>query len=153
MRIAPKVTFNLADGQQLEKWSRGRSTPTRLVLRSKIILSAADGETNKQIATKLQVRQKTVALWRNRFITYGIDGIRKDAPRPGRKPRINQNRVDEIIDKTLHIKPKGATHWSNRSLAKEVGVSHATVQRIWKSHKLQPHRERGFKLRDRKSVV
>jgi transposase len=146
MRIAPKVTFNSADRQQLEKWSRGRSTPARLVLRSKIILSAADGETNKQIATKLQVRQKTVALWRNRFITYGIDGIRKDAPRPGRKTRINQNRVDEIIDKTLHIKPKGATHWSNRSLAKEVGVSHATVQRIWKSHKLQPHRERGFKL-------
>jgi len=147
MRIAPKVTFDSSDRQQqLEKWSHGRSTPARLVLRSKIILHAADGETNKQIAAKLQLRQKTVALWRNRYITYGIDGICKDAPRPGRKQKISQSKVDEIIDKTLHTKPKGATHWSDRSMAKEAGVSHATIQRIWKSHKLKPHRERGFKL-------
>jgi transposase len=146
MRIAPEVAFDSLDRQQLERWSHGRSTSARLVLRSKIILYAADGETNKQIARKLRVRQKTVALWRNRFITHGIDGISKDAPRPGRKPRISQNKVDEIIDRTLHTKPKGATHWSTRSLAKEVGVSRATVQRIWRSHRLQPHRERGFKL-------
>lgn len=146
MRLAPKVAFDLADRQQLERWSHGRSTPARLVLRSKIILHAADGETNKQIAEKLHVRQKTVALWRNRFVTHGMDGIRRDAPRPGRRPRISRDKVDEIIDRTLHVKPGGATQWSNRSLAKEVGVSHATVQRIWKSHKIQPHRERGFKL-------
>jgi len=146
MRTAPEVVFDPLGRQQLEKWSHGRSTSARLVLRSKIILYAADGKTNKQIAEKLHTRQKTVALWRNRFITYGIDGISKDAPRPGRKPRISQSKVDEIIDKTLHAKPKGATHWSTRTLAKEVGVSRATVQRIWKSHRLQPHRERGFKL-------
>jgi transposase len=72
--------------------------------------------------------------------------MKKDAPRPGRRPKISQNKVDEIIDKTLRTKPKGATHWSTRSLAKEVGVSRATVQRIWRSHRLQPHRERSFKL-------
>ena len=146
MRIAPEVMLDSKDTQQLERWSHGRSTSARLVLRSKIILNAANGETNKEIARKLHVRQKTVALWRNRFVTYGIDGMKKDAPRPGRRPKISQNKVDEIIDKTLRTKPKGATHWSTRSLAKEVGVSRATVQRIWRSHRLQPHRERSFKL-------
>jgi transposase len=117
-----------------------------LVLRSKIILLAAKGLQNKQIAKKLKVQRNTVWLWRNRFISHRLDGIRKDAPRPGRKPRISQKRVDEIIERTLQTKPKGATHWSTRILAKEVGVSRATVNRIWKSHRIQPHRERSFKL-------
>jgi len=117
-----------------------------LVLRSKIILLAAEGLQNKQIAKKLKVQRNTVWLWRNRFISHRLDGIHKDAPRPGRKPKISQKKIDEIIDRTLHTRPKGATHWSTRTLAKEVGVSRATVNRIWRSHRLQPHRERSFKL-------
>jgi len=70
----------------------------------------------------------------------------KDAPRPGRKPRISQKKVDEIIERTLQTKPKGATHWSTRTMAKAVGVSYVTVHRVWRSHRLQPHRERSFKL-------
>lgn len=130
----------------LGRWSRGRSTPQRLVLRSKIVLLAADGLQNKQIATRLKVKPHTVARWRNRFISYRIDGISKDAPRAGRKPRIKQSKIDQIIDRTLHTKPRGATHWTTRTLAKEAGVSHMMVQRIWKSHRIQPHRERSFKL-------
>lgn len=117
-----------------------------MVLRSKIILLAAEGLQNKQIAKKLKVQRNTVWLWRNRFISHRLDGIHKDAPRPGRKPKISQKKIDEIIDRTLHTRPKGATHWSTRTLAKEVGVSRATVNRIWRSHRLQPHRERSFKL-------
>jgi transposase len=132
--------------EQLERWSHGRSTPARLVLRSKIILAAAKGLENRQIARRLRTRQNTVSLWRSRFVDLGIAGITRDAPRPGRKPKISQKRVDAIIERTLQTKPKGATHWSTRTLAKEVGVSHATVHRIWRSHRLQPHRERSFKL-------
>jgi transposase len=146
MRIASRVILKSEDRKQLERWSRGRSTPAKLVLRSKIVLDAAEDLKNQQIANKFHTRPNTVSLWRNRFATYGIEGIKKDAPRPGRKPRISQEKVHEVIDTTLHTKPKGATHWSTRSLAKKVGVNYVTVHRIWKSHNLKPHRERAFKL-------
>jgi len=107
---------------------------------------AAEGKQNKEIAEKLKTLPKTVTLWRGRFVVHRLDGILKDAPRPGRKPRISESKIDRIIDLTLHTKPRGATHWTTRTLAREVGVSHMTVRRIWKAHRLQPHRERSFKL-------
>jgi len=70
----------------------------------------------------------------------------RDAPRPGRKPRIPQKLIDAIIDRTLHTKPQGATHWTTRTLAKEMKVSNFTIQKIWKAHGIQPHRTRSFKL-------
>ena len=146
MRIAPQIILTSDEKWQLERWSRGRSTPTRLVLRSKIIIEAANGIENRRIARRLRTRQNTVSLWRNRFADLRLGGIVKDAPRPGRKPRISQRKVDQIIERTLQTKPNGATHWSTRALAKEVGVSHATVNRIWRDHRIQPHRERSFKL-------
>jgi transposase len=146
MRLAATVLVNDEEREQLLSWSRGRSTPHRLVLRSKIVLMAADGLQNKKIAESLHVRPKVVTRWRNRFVTHHLNGIRMDAPRPGRKPRISQERIDAIIDRTLHTKPPGATHWSTRTLASEMGVSNATVARIWESHRIQPHRERSFKL-------
>jgi transposase len=132
--------------EQLTRWSRGRSTPQRLVLRSKIVLLSAAGLQNRAIAESLHTRQNTVSLWRNRFVSFGIEGIARDAPRPGRKPKISEERVNEIIDRTLHVKPRGATHWTTRTLGREVGVSHSTVQRVWSGHRIQPHRERSFKL-------
>ena len=146
MRVAATVVVNDEERRQLLAWSRGRSTPHRLVLRSKIILMAADGLQNKKIAESLHVRPKVVTRWRNRFVTHRLNGIRTDAPRPGRKPRLSQKKIDSIIDRTLHTKPPGATHWSTRTLAREMGVSNATVARIWESHRIQPHRERSFKL-------
>lgn len=116
------------------------------MLRSKIVLLAAQGWENKRIARELRTRQNTISLWRNRFVSHRLDGIGKDAPRPGRKPRIGQKLVDAIIDRTLHTKPRGSTHWTTRTLAKEIGVSNFTIHAIWKAHRIQPHRERKVKL-------
>jgi len=137
MRVASSVTIGDEQRIQLLAWSRGRSTPNRLVLRSKVVLKAADGLQNQEIAAELSVRPETVALWRNRFVTHGLEG---------RKPRIPQRLIDAIIDRTLHTKPRGATHWTTRTLAKEMKVSNFTIQKIWKAHRIQPHRERSFKL-------
>ncbi len=146
MRLAPPVTILEDERRKLLTWSRGRSTPHRLILRSRIVLRAGDGMQNKDIASELRVRPETVALWRARFLSYRIDGIQKDAPRPGRNPGISRTKVDKIIDLTLHTKTPGSTHWSTRTLAEEVGVSNATIARIWKSHRIQPHRENRVKL-------
>jgi len=146
MRVAPQVIVTEEERRRLLAWSRGRSTQQRLVLRSKIVLRAADGVQNKEIVDELHVRPETVALWRSRFIMHRLQGIERDAPRLGRKPRIPQNLIDEVIDRTLHTKPHGATHWSTRTLAKEMGVSNFTIHRIWKAHRIQPHRERKIKL-------
>jgi transposase len=146
VRVAASVVVDDEEREQLLAWSRGRSTPQRLVLRSKIVLMAADGSQNKKIAESLHVRPKVVTRWRNRFATHRLNGIRADAPRPGRKPKIPQEKIDAIIDRTLHTKPRGATHWSTRTLAREMGVSNATIARIWESHRIQPHRERSLKL-------
>src|SRR5712691_9595981 len=127
MRVAPSVTIGDEQRIRLLAWSHGRSTPNRLVLRSKVILRAADGLQNQDIADELKVRPETVALWRNRFVAHGLEGIMKDAPRPGRKPRIPQKLIDAIIDRTLHTRPHGATHWTTRTLAKEMKVSNFTV--------------------------
>ncbi|MGH9896599.1 MAG: IS630 family transposase, partial [bacterium] len=94
-----------------------------------------------------------VGKWRSRFHRLRVGGIQKDAPRPGRVPTVPQETVDRIVHATLHEKPRGATHWSTRSMAGRVDVSHMTVQRVWKLYNLQPHRTRSFKLsRDKKFV-
>jgi len=146
MRVAATIVLASEERRQLERWSRGRSTPQRLVLRSKIVLLAAKGRTNKQIVGELDTNPVTVGRWRSRFALLRVDGIRKDAPRPGRKPRISASIVKKIVDTTLQERPQGETHWSTRTLAKRVGVSHMTVQRVWKLRNLQPHRTRSFKL-------
>lgn len=117
-----------------------------MVLRANIVLRAAEGIRNKEIAAQLHVQPNTVTLWRRRFFLQRIAGIERDAPRPVPTRPIPQELVDEILDKTLHQKPAGATHWSTRSLAKEVGVSHMVVHRVWKAHHLEPHRVRTFKV-------
>jgi len=146
MRVAVTIILTPEERKQLERWSRGRSTPQRLVLRSKIVLLAAKGRMNKQIVDELDTNPVTVGRWRSRFALLRVDGIRKDAPRPGRKPRIPASIVKRIVDTTLQERPRGETHWSTRTLAERLGVSHMTVQRIWKLHNLQPHRTRSFKL-------
>jgi transposase len=146
MRIAPLVELNAEERSQLTRWSHGRSTPQRLVLRSRIALLAARGWENRRIARGLKTNQHTVSLWRSRFASQRCEGIERDAPRAGRKPRLSKKKIDEIIQTTLQTKPRGATHWSTRTLAREVGVSRATVSRVWRSHRIQPHRERSFKL-------
>ena len=146
MRVAKPVTLSDKERARLTRWARGRSTPARLVLRAKIVLRAADGQRNDAIALELGCTRRTVGTWRERFLQARIAGIEKDAPRAGRRPRIQQRVVKEILALTTREKPEAATHWSTRSMAEKVGVSHSTVHRIWKAHQLQPHRTKGFKI-------
>jgi len=147
MRIAPAVVISDEQRATLETWSRGRSTAARLVLRAKIVLLAAGGRLNKDIAAELHTGMKTVCLWRRRFLQKGITGLEKDAPRAGRPAATGSaESAAEIVRKTTTGKPAAATHWSTRTLAAELGVSPSRVQRVWKANRLQPHRVKTFKL-------
>lgn len=146
MRIAPAVELAESDRLQLEKMARGRSTPAKIVLRARIVLLAAKGMENQDIAFELGTSMPTVGLWRKRFIAHGVAGIIKDATRPGR-PRKDRAALErKVVQKTTRSKPKNATHWSTRTLAAELGVDHVFVHRVWTAHGLQPHRVRTFKL-------
>lgn len=146
MRVAIKVTLTKDERATLTRWSRGRSTPARVVLRAKIVLMAADGKMNKEIQAALATDAQTVKRWRTRFAEQGLAGISKDAPRGGRKPKARDRLASEILRKTTQEKPKNATHWSTRTLAKELGTSHCMVHRVWKAAGLKPHRVKTFKL-------
>ena len=146
MRVARPITLTDTDRATLTKWSRGRRTSARLVLRAKIVLAAAEGRENKDIAAELGTTRRTVGTWRNRFAELGLSGIEQDAPRPGRKASVRADKEAEIIRKTTQETPANATQWSVRSMAKAVGVSKDTVQRVWKDNGLKPHRTKGFKI-------
>jgi transposase len=146
MRVAPKIKLTDEDRRTLSGWARGRRTPARLVLRAKIVLAAADGELNYQIAVQLGTGMKTVCLWRNRFAQAGLAGIEKDAPRGGRPATKRAEVAAEIIRVTTTEKPRAATHWSTRTLAAHLGVSRSMVHRVWRANRLQPHRTKIFKL-------
>jgi transposase len=116
------------------------------VERAKIVLLAAEGKQNREIARLCGITRRTAGLWRRRFIEKRIAGILKDAPRTGRKRRINEEVIREIVRKTTQETPVGRTHWSTRSLAKAMGLSPSTIGRVWRSHGLKPHLSRTFKV-------
>lgn len=125
----------------------------RQVQRAQIIQLAAAGLESQEIARVLGVSRPTVQLWRERFLALRIEGLAKDAPRPGRLPAISDARVRTIVEATLYTKPANATHWSVRTMAAAQQVSPATVQRIWTRYHLKPHLTKTFKLsRDRAFV-
>jgi transposase len=146
MRIAPTVVLTPEQRRELEGYARGRRVPVRLVQRSRALLLAAEGKRNTDIGQALGVGRDTVAHWRARFSSDGMAGIERDAPRPGRKPAIDAALVAIIVRKTTQETPAGATQWSTRSMAREAGISEASVRRIWRRHGLKPHRVRSFKL-------
>jgi transposase len=146
MRIAPAIVVSDEDRPAPERWARGRATPARLVLRSKIVLMSAVGRLNKDIAAELGTGMKTVCLWRRRFAEAGLAGIGKDAPRGGRPAVARAGLAAEIVRRTTTEKPPGATHWSTRTLADALGTSASMVQRVWKANGLQPHRVRTSKV-------
>jgi transposase len=135
------------------KWSRGKRTQARVVERAKIVLAAADGKQNKQIAEELGVSQPTVGKWRNRYAEQRLSGIEKDLPRGGRKPSVRMKLEAEIIRKTTQELPPNATQWSVRTMAKAVGVSKATVQRVWRDNGLKPHLVKTFKVSNDKQFA
>ncbi|MBK5188141.1 MAG: IS630 family transposase [Gemmatimonadaceae bacterium] len=152
-RHAAPIVLSPDEDATLETWGRSRSLPLRQIQRAQIIQLAATGVESQEIARTLGVSRPTVQLWRQRFLALRLDGLTKDAPRPGRIPRISDRRVRAIVDATLHTKPKHATHWSTRSMAEAKGVSEATVRRIWQRHKLKPHLTKTFKLSRDKAFV
>jgi transposase len=143
---AETLVLNPTQRQTLETWSRARTTSQRLSLRARIVLGAAAGQANAEIARALQTSRPTVLLWRDRFVAGGITALQHDAPGRGRRPTIAPKTVQAILRATTQTTPKGATQWSTRTMAQAHGVSNATVARIWRAHGLQPHRVRRFKV-------
>ncbi len=143
---APRLALTDSDREQLVEFSKHRSTPQGLLLRINIVLGAAEGIANHVLARKLSTSVPTVLLWRRRFENGGVRAVLEDRPRTGRPKRITSEREQAIVDATIQSTPKDATHWSVRAMAASQKVSPATVQRIWKKHKLQPHRVESFKF-------
>lgn len=146
MNTAEQIILTPKEEAVINRWVHGKSFPLRLVQRAKIIQLASQGIFNHDIANHLGISRPTVQLWRERFLSFRLHGLEKDAPRPGRLPRISQKTVIAIVNATLHTTPPDATHWSTRSMAKHMGVSNATVQRIWKEYNLKPHLIKTFKF-------
>ena len=146
MRVAKPVTVTQEQRNTLIGWSRGRSTPARVVQRAKIILLAVEGQRNKQIASEVGTDRLTVARWRTRFASGGLAGIAKDAPRGGRPATKRTEVAHVIVQKTTQERPPNATHWSTRTLGRSLGVSHSMVHRVWRANQLKPHLSRTFKI-------
>ena len=126
------VAIELSEDERarLESWSRRRTTAQALALRSRIVLAAADGLSNSEIAEQLSISRPTVTKWRNRFGEWRLEGL-LDEPRPGRPRTVTDDQVERIVITTLESKPKDATHWSTRSLAGHLGVTQNAVWRTW----------------------
>jgi transposase len=146
MRVAPAIVLTDSERNELDKIKRSGRSSVRLRERVSIVLLAADGLSNQQIAKQLGQDKMKVGRWRTRYACSGMDGIAKDKTRPGRIAPISEEKRAEIVRMTLEQKPEGATHWSRSSMAKAAGVSPSTVGRIWSAHGLKPHRARSFKL-------
>lgn len=144
-RPVSSLCLSAEERAYLERQVRRHRAPRSLSDRCRIILRCADGLANKAVAAELCVHEHTVGKWRRRFVAHGIDGL-LDEPRPGRPRSIGDDRIAEVIERTLQTTPKDATHWSIRSMAAEAGLSHTTIRRIWTAFGLQPHRMEVFKL-------
>jgi transposase len=143
--VAVAIELTDAEREQLEAWKRRRTSAQALAMRSRIVLLAATGLRNTEIAEQLGVHRNVAAKWRSRFAAHRLDGL-TDEPRPGQPRKITDAKVEEVIVKTLETTPKDATHWSTRSMAAEVGLNQSAVHRIWKAFGLQPHRQDAWKL-------
>lgn len=137
MRVARTNALTEEQRQTLETQARARSLPARLVECSRIMLLAASGKQDQEIAAALGITPKKAACWRARFLSQGPSGLVKDAPRPGRPRSIDSDQIATILRKTTQEKPVRATHWSTRLMAAAVGVSEASVRRIWHAHGLK----------------
>lgn len=146
MRVARPVILDPEQRRQLEQWSRARSKPSRLVERSRIVLLAGQGKQDLEIAALLSISPNKAGRWRKRFLEAGLEGLKKDAPRPGRTPQITPKMVREVVRRTTQSKPANGTHWSTRTLAAELGISDSSILRIWRANGLKPHLVETFKV-------
>lgn len=142
---APKVDLSLVQREQLEGFAGSQSMAHSLVVRAKLILLSAEGNSNAAIAKEVGLTRETVGKWRMRFVEFGVEGL-YDELRSGRRRTIEEERIARVIRDTLDTKPEGETHWSVRTMAKNSGLSKSTVQRVWNAFGVRPHRSRSFKL-------
>jgi transposase len=143
-RLEPLV-LSEAERRTLENWAKRRKTAQGLALRARIVLACADGGSNIAVAARLRVNRGTVSKWRARFLAKRLDGL-GDEPRPGVPRTITDAQVEEVVVRTLEETPEGAAHWSKRELARRIGISPASVHRIWRAFGLQPWRTEDFKI-------
>jgi transposase len=143
--VAVGIELTRDERARLESWARRRSSAQALALRSRIVLLAAAGVKNTEIAERLEIDHATARKWRTRFAERRLEGV-LDEPRPGRPRTITDEQVEEVIVRTLETTPKDATHWSTRSMAREVGLTQSAVLRIWRAFGLAPHRVETWKL-------
>src|ERR1039457_4184463 len=146
MRVARPIVLKEDVRRKLEQQARGRSTAARVVMRRRIVLLAGDGLQNQQIVGAVEGAPRMGTLWRGRFLEQGIEGLLKDAPRPGRTPSISAEVTATLIARTTQSTPSNATQWSTRTMAKEMSISKASVSRIWRANGLKPHRVESFKV-------
>jgi transposase len=123
MRVAPPVVLTNEERRTLEQWARSRSLSVRQVQRAQIVLLAADGKQDLEIAAAVNVSNQKAARWRKRFLQKGFPGLEKDATRPGRTPTITADKIKDVVRKTTQAKPDNATHWSTRTMAGASGIS------------------------------
>jgi transposase len=150
LRVAPAIELTDEQESELTRLARSKTASVRLVQRARIVLLAAQGMQNKDIAEALGVGRVQVGRWRDRYAEAGLQGIERDLPRGAPPSKVD---VTRLVELTTQTKPKAATHWSTRKMAAELGVSASTVMRHWQANGLKPHIVRGFKVsRDPKFV-
>ncbi len=140
MRQAPPVLLSAAERTELETWVATRRPPDRRAVRAQVILEAAEGRTNGEIARLLGIHPETVTRWRHRFVVNRMEGIRRDAPRSGARTRVPPSLTDRIVRITRDEPPPDGVRWTTRSLARMLNVNHMLVHRVWKAHGLAPSR-------------
>jgi transposase len=143
----PKATLILTDDerQTLERYANGRTVSAGLAQRARIVLLCAEGQLSKEVAAVVGVSQQMVCKWRKRFVEARIDGL-CEAPRPNVHRKLSDEKVEQVIQLTLHGSPDQATHWSTRLMEKKTGISRSTISRIWRAFRLKPHRRGTFTL-------
>lgn len=147
------ILLSPEDRSRLEGWVAGRNTPQKLVWRARIVLMWAQGAGLAAIVRATGKTKRTAYRWRDRYVALGAAGLERDATRPGRKPPLSAAAIERVVNMTLREKPPAGTHWSTRKLAKVVGLSASSVQRIWAAHGLKPHLTKTFKLSNDKQFV
>src|SRR3954453_10501336 len=145
-RWAAPLTLSEDQQNQIGQWLAAMGTQQQVALRCRILVAVAGGESEAAVAAALQINRKTVRLWRERFAAEGLKSLWEIAPGRGRKATYSADRIKAVLDATLQSKPKGQTQWSCRTMAEAQGMSKSTVNTIWRSHNIKPHRSETFKL-------
>ena len=146
MRTGISITLKPADRRRLVTLARDRNAPHKHVWRAEIVLLSADGVGTNEIMRQTGKSKTCVWRWQERFMQAGYDGLLRDKTRPSRIPPLGSDIAERVVMLTHADPPAEATHWTATMMAKAVGISASSVQRIWRTHGLQPHRVQQFKL-------